>query len=59
MDGKRHATSHCPSLYPFEEVLEPLPYLRLGRNTETDENYGNNNEPDKETKRALDDGNQE
>ena len=59
MDGKRHAESSCPSLYPFEETLEPLAHLRLGRNAETDENYGNNNEQDQETERPLDDGNQE
>ena len=59
MDGKRHAASHCRSLYTFEEILEPLAQLRLCRNTETNKNYGNNNEPDEEAERALDDGNQE
>ena len=57
MNGKRRAASHCPSLYPFEEVLEPLAHLRLGHNAETDKDYSNNNEPDEETERALDDGN--
>ena len=48
-----------PVMLSLEEILEPITHLRLGRNAETDKNYGDNNEPDKETKRALDDGNQE
>lgn len=59
MDGKRHAASHCPSLYPFEEVLEPLAHLRLSYNAETDKDHSNNNDPDEETKRSLDNRNQE
>lgn len=47
-----------PVMLSLEEILEPLAHLRLGRNTETDENYGDNNEPDEETERSLDDGNQ-
>ena len=41
------------------EILEPLAQLALGHKTETDENHSNNDDPDQETERTLDNCNQE
>ncbi len=54
MDEERRAESHRPSLYTFEEILEPLAQLGLCGNAETDKEHSNNREPDEEADRSLD-----
>lgn len=43
--------------YDFSEILEPLAQVPLCYKTETDENHGNNREPDEETECPLDNNN--
>ena len=44
---------------PFKEVLQPLAYPTLCYKIETDQNCGDNREPDEKTDRALDKSDEE